>query len=503
MDFHIPLVLGAADFFKEQVSTNIFQADIFYAIATVTLFLLVVAVGLIDAGLVQRKNLLDVWIGKFAAAFLAGLGMFVIGYAIWQVSFYEAFEIPKPWGEAISQWWAGGANVTALPQTLNPELAPENDVFQIFLVFFVAYAMAGGALLHSAGLERVKHLPMNIIAAVAGTIVMPILLYLTWGSVGPLDKIGVHDYLGTFSLYIFTGTWALIIAWRAGPRIGAFFEEKIDPSQPGTGLLGHKPHNLGLTALGVGLVLFCVPFLALGCGYIVPGAGYFGISMTNSGFGLVLENVFMSFLGGAITGFAISYLTKNPIMALLGPVAGYIGCSASFDIGRPLGILVVSMIAPLVVYAGYLLMQRWKIDDKKIVPLALFGGVYAALAAGIVGAGKATGGYFELENGDYAFQHASITFGHQLLGVVVTIGISAVTGLVLVLALEKTIGLRVDRDKEIEGLDEADWGSGPVHEFEDLPSLAPAAMAAAEAASATSPDASPAPGSPPPAPAAG
>ena len=129
MDVHIPLVLGAADFFKEQVSTNIFLSDTFYGIATITLFLLVVAIGLIDAGLVQRKNLLDAWIGKLAAAFIAGLGMFLIGYAIWQVSFYEAFEIPKPWGEAISQWWAGGVNVTSLPQTLNPELAPENDVF--------------------------------------------------------------------------------------------------------------------------------------------------------------------------------------------------------------------------------------------------------------------------------------------------------------------------------------------------------------------------------------
>jgi ammonia channel protein AmtB len=498
MDVHIPLVLGAADFFKEQVSTNIFLSDTFYAIATVTLFLLVFAIGLIDAGLVQRKNLLDVWIGKLAAAFAAGFGMFMIGYAIWQVSFYEAFEIPKPWGEAISQWWAGGVNVTSLPQTLNPEIAPENDVFQVFLVFFVAYAMAGGALLHSAGLERVKHLPMNIIAAVAGTIMIPILLYLTWGSVGPLDKIGVHDYLGTFSLYIFVGTWALIIAWRAGPRVGAFFDEKIDPSRPGTGLLGHKPHNLGLTAAGVGLALFCVPFLALGCGYIVPEVGYFGISMTSSGFGLVLENVFMSFLGGAIAGFAIAYLTKNPIMALLGPVAGYIGCSTSYDIAKPLGILVISLIAPFVVYAGYLLMQKLRIDDKKIVPLALFGGIYAALAAGVAGAGKATGGYFELENGDYAFQHASITIGHQLLGVVVTVGISAVSGLVLILLLEKTIGLRVDRDEEIAGLDEASWGSGPPHEFEDLP-RAPVPVAAATA----NPDAPPAPGGPPPAPAAG
>ncbi len=499
MDVHIPLVLGAADFFKEQVSLTVFTSDIFYAFATVSLFLLVVAIGLIDAGLVQRKNVLDMWIGKLAAAFFAGAGMFLIGYAIWQVSFYEAFEIPKPWGEAISQWWAGGVNATSLPQNLNPELAPENDVFQVFLVFFVAYAMAGGALLHSAGLERVKHLPMNIIAGVAGTIVIPILLYLTWGSVGPLDKTGVHDYLGTFSLYIFVGTWAAIIAWRAGPRVGAFFDEKIDPSRPGTGLLSHKPHNLGLTAAGVGLALFCVPFLALGCGYIVPEFGYFGISMTSSGFGVVLENIFMSYIGGAVAGLLIAYVTKNPIMALLGPVAGYIGCSSSFDVAKPLGILAISFIASFVVYGMYLLMQRLRIDDKKIVPLALGGGIYAALAAGIAGAGQATGGYFELENGDYAFQHATITIGHQLVGVGATLGISLVTGLVLIIGLEKTIGLRVDREDEVVGLDLAKWGSAPPQEFEDLPPSAPATGGTPPPTTGTPP----APGAPPPAPAAG
>jgi Amt family ammonium transporter len=497
MDLHLPLVLGAADFFKEQVSLEIFTSDIFYAIATIALFLAVVAIGLIDAGLVQRKNLLDMWIGKFGAVFCAGAGMFLIGYSIWQVGFYEAFEIPKPWGEAISQWWAGGSNVTALPQSLSPEIAPENDVFQVFLVFFVAYAMAGGALLHSAGLERVKHLPMNIIAAVAGAIVIPILLYLTWGSVGPLDKLGVHDYLGTFSLYIFVGTWGLILAWRAGPRVGAFFEEKIDPSRPGTGLLGHRPHNLGLSAMGMGLLLFCVPFLALGCGYFVPEFGYFGISMTSSGFGVVLENVFMSYLGGAAAGFLIAYVTKNPIMALLGPVAGYIGCSCSFDIAKPLGILAISFIAPFVVYATYLLMQKVRIDDKKIVPLALGGGIYAALAAGVAGAGQATGGYFELENGNYAFQHATITIGHQLLGLGATLGISAVTGLVLIVGLEKTIGLRVSREAEVAGLDESNWGSGPAHEFEDLPAVSPAAYSAADEPRMAASEV------PPPAPAAG
>lgn len=463
MDVHLPLVLGAAEFFKEQVSTNIYLSDVFYALATVFLFLLVVAVGLIDTGLVQRKNVLDVWIGKLTASMIAGLALAIVGYAIWQVQYYEALGIAEPWKQAIEDWWIGGTNVTTFSQFLDPKVAFENDVFQIFLVFFVAFAMVGGALLHSAGLERVKHLPMNIIAAVAGGIVIPLLLYLTWGSASPLTKNGLHDYMGVFSLYILVGVWSLIIAWRAGPRIGAFVDRH---PTPGTGILAHRPHNLSLTAVGVGLALFAVPFLALGCGYVIPDVGYFGISLTTSGFGVVLENIFMAFFGGAIVGAIISYITKNPIMVLLGPVAGYIGCGAAMDIAKPLEMFVVAAIAPLVVYAVYLVLLRLRIDDKKIVPLTLGGGVYAVLAAGIVGSGDKTGGYFEITEGDFAFQGATINLGHQIVGLAVTLGIAIVTGLALVLLLEKTIGLRVPSEQEYAGLDETLWGSGPGHEEE-------------------------------------
>ncbi len=461
------LVLGAATFFKEQVSTEIFLLDTFYGVATVSLFLLVVAVGLIDTGLVQRKNVLDVWIGKLISAMVAGLGMAVVGYAIWQIQFFQAFAIDDPIKEAIKAWWIGGTNTIALPQTLDPALAPENDVFQVFLVFFVAYAMAGGALLHSAGLERVKALPMYIICAFAGTLIIPILLYYTWGSVSPLTKNGVHDYMGSYSLYILVGVWSLIIAWRAGPRIGAF-----EPVKHPGGILSHRPHNLSLTALGVGLALFCVPFLALGCGYMVPDSGYFGISGTNSGYGLVFINIFMSFMGGAIVGAAISYATKNPIMVLLGPVAGYIGCSASFDVGKPLSMFVVSAIAPFVVYGTYLLMLRLKIDDKKIVPLTLGGGIYAVLVAGIIGNGHVTGGYFGL-TGSFEFQNSTINIGHQVVGLAVVLAIAAISGLIVVLGLEKTIGLRVPEKAELEGLDHSYWSAGPTDESE-IPAPAPA-----------------------------
>jgi ammonium transporter, Amt family len=473
MDALLSGVLAQGEFFKEQVSTNIYLLDVFYGLATVSLFLVVVAVGLIDTGLVQRKNVLEIWIGKMMSAMIAGLGLAIIGFGIWNAQFYEAVGVPTPWGQAIEDWWLGGTKTETYAQFLDPATAFENDVFQVFFAFFVAYAMVGGALLHSAGLERVKAVPMYIICFVAGAIVIPILLYLTWGSTSPLTKNGLHDYVGVYALYIVVGVWALIIAWRAGPRIGTFADKEghptsraiqLDADAPGPGVLGHRPHNLSMTALGVGLLLFCVPFLALGCGYIVPDVGYFGISLTTSGFGVVLINIFISFCGGALMGAIISYVTKNPIMVLLGPVAGYIGCAAAFDVGKPIEMLLVSFLAPLPVYGTYLLLLRMRIDDKKIVPLTLGGGIYAVIAAGIVGAGDKTGGYFGITEGEYTFQGAEISIGDQLLGLLVTLGISAVSGLVLILLLEKTIGLRVKEHDELAGLDHSFWGSGPVDE---------------------------------------
>ena len=458
MDSLVGSVTPVASFFANQVTGSSYVEDIFYALATVCLLFVVAAIGLIDAGLVRRKNLLDTWVQKIICSLVAGLGMAVIGYAIWQAQYYEAFGIPNPVGQALKDWWIGGAALTHFSQNLDPKLFPTADVFQIFLVFFVAYAMVAGALLHSAGLERVKALPMYVICLVAGTIVIPIVLYYTWGSTSPLTNRGVHDYIGTYSLYVVVGVWALLIAWRAGPRLGAF------KNHPRT--IGPIPHNLGWSAAGVGILMFAAPFAFLGCGYIIGGSGYFGISLAKSGFGIVLVNIFMAYIGGGLAGALIAYRTKNPIMALIGVAAGYIGAGASLDIGLPWQIFIVSFIASFVVYGVYLLLYRLKIDDKKIVPLALGGGIYSAIAAGIVGAGDKTGGYFGL-TGKYAPQHASITIGWQLVGLLVTLAIALVSGLIVILGLEKTIGLRVTEEQEVVGLDQTYWQAPPSPYYDD------------------------------------
>lgn len=452
-------VLAGSGPFKAQVTNSVYLQDIFYALATVCLLFVVAAIGLIDAGLVRRKNVLDTWVQKLVCALIAGGSLAIVGYAIWEIQYYVAFAIPHPVTQAIKDWWLAGPNLTHFAQQLDPNVSPQADIYQVFFVFFVAYAMVAGALLHSAGLERVKAAPMYVISAVAGGIVIPVVLYLTWGSVSPLTNRGVHDYIGTFSLYIVVGVWALIIAWRAKPRLGAF---RADART-----IGPVPHDLGLSALGVGVLLFAAPFAFLGCGYIVAGSGYYGISLTTSGFGLVLVNIFMSYIGGGLAGAIISYRTKNPIMALLGVAAGYIGAGASLDIGKPWQILLVSFGAAFVVYWTYLGLARVRIDDKKIVPLALGGGIYSALVAGIVGWGAKTGGYFGL-TGKYAPQHATINLGWQVVGLVVTLFIAGVSGLIVIVGLEKTIGLRVSEQDEIRGLDDTYW-KAPPSPYADLP----------------------------------
>jgi Amt family ammonium transporter len=442
----------AASFFKEQITENIFLEDVFFGIATICLLLVVMAVGLIDTGLVRRKNTLDTWIQKVLAALISGGAFLIIGYGVWQWQYYKAFGIPSPLSQAIKDWWLFGPNMTKFAHELDPKLAPSADVFQVFGAFFVAYAAVWAALLHSAGLERVKAKSMYILAFLGGGVMMPIMVYLTWGSVSPLTNRGVHDYLGIFSLYIFVGVWAVILAWRAGPRIGAFTK---DPRTTG-------PHayNLGTSASGTALLLFATPFLALGCGFLIADSGYFGISMTTSGFGIVFLNVCAAFVGGSVGGGLLAYRLKNPLFVVLGPVAGYVSCAATLDIGRPWECAIIAFFGPAAFMLVYELLKRARIDEKKVAPLGLGCGIYGAIVAGFIGNGDKTGGYFGL-TGEYGFQNASISPGWQLAGVGVTVGVALISGLVFIIGLEKTLGLRVSEEVELAGLDASNWLSPP------------------------------------------
>jgi ammonium transporter, Amt family len=437
-------------FFKDQVSSTNYELAIFFAVCAACTLLATLGLAFIDSGLARRKNLVDTWVQKLVAGFITAGSFVIIGYAIWIWQYYTALGIPHPLKQAIDDWWIGGTAMTHFSQTLDPKYYPQTDVYQVFGAYYLAFAFFIGALLHSTGLERMRARVLFPTCVVIGGIVWPILSYLVWGSASPLTNRGLHDFTGVYSVYLFIGSWSVVTAWRLKPRLGSFgADDAVEPP---------APHDLTQIAIGVFLLIFSLPIIVLGCGYIVPGVGYFGISLTTSGFGIVITNVIMAFIGGGVVGALLAYRLRAPMWALLGPIAGYIACGALLDVAVPWKIFLVSCFGPLAAFGTYRLLERLRIDDQKIGPLAFGPGLLAAVASGLLAANVRTGGYFGL-TGKYGFQHAHITLGWQLLGIVVSVAFGA--GCALLLALIANRRMRIPRFVEHHGLDAFHWGIPP------------------------------------------
>jgi ammonia channel protein AmtB len=441
------LVVAQAEGFADQATTQIFTEDVLYAVAAMSVLLVVLGLTLIDMGLARQKNVLDTALQKLAAALIAGGTTFIIGYAIWNWQFYQVAGLNL--GDALGDWWIFGDGMTENATSLDPAAFPFADVQQVFVVFFATFSMATLALIHSSVFERIKPLPLFVMAAFIGLFASPFAGYLGWGSAAWLTNEGVHDLEGVFPLYIFAGTWALVLNWRLGPRLGSVTEHPLG-AMP-------TPSNNALVVVGVVFILFALPFIALGSGYIVPEQGFVGISMTSSGFGIVVMNVVTAMCAGLLMGVALAYRLREWFWLVLGPLAGVVAAGTFLDVSDPWVVALVGLAGPLAALVVRRLAFRLGIDDPKVVPLGLGAGVFGAILVGFVEWGTATGGYFTGE-GDYAFQHAEITPWWQLIGVGAVMALSGISAVVFSLFFERFGGLRVSEEAELEGLDRTYWG---------------------------------------------
>jgi ammonia channel protein AmtB len=209
--------------------------------------------------------------------------------------------------------------------------------------------------------------------------------------------------------------------------------------------------------MGVLMILFAVPLLVLGSGYIAPDVGYMGISLSSSGWGIAFTNVVVAYSAGALSGAVIAYRLKEWVWVALGPIAGVVITGTMIDIAKPWVILLVALCGAPVALLTRRIAFRLGIDDAKVVPLGLGCGVVGAIACGFIEWGTKTGGYFGAK-GAYALQHAQVTPWWQLIGVLAIIGLSGGSMLVMALIFERVGGLRVSEEVEIGGFDMAYWG---------------------------------------------
>ena len=301
-----------------------------------------------------------------------------------------------------------GPSVAGIFGTPNPTGTAgwEGDIpSAAFLVFQTMFCATAATIVSGAVAGRTKFHAYLFYCVLISAFIYPVSGHWTWGG-GWLSELGFHDFAGSAVVHSVGGWLACTGALFVGPRLGKYRNGKVY-AIPG--------HNLSLASLGVFILWF----------------GWFGF---NPGSQLAASG------DANATAIGNIFLTTN-ISAAAGALAGI---TAGCDMVSPFGALCIGTISGLaMVFAVSFFDTRLKIDDP----------VGAISVHGVCGTlGTILTGLFALDGG-LLYGGGTAMLGIQTLGALTTAGWALAAGFVLFGILKKTVGLRVDKRVEEEGLD--------------------------------------------------
>jgi ammonium transporter, Amt family len=217
-----------------------------------------------------------------------------------------------------------------------------------------------------------------------------------------------------------------------GPRIGKYNGKKVN-AIPG--------HNIGLGALGVFI-------LWLGWFGFNPGSQ---LAASGSANAIAISHIFvttnLAAAAGALAATIISWMRwgkPSLSFALNGALAGLVGITAGCAVVTATGAVLIGLISGAVlVFAVTFIDNVLHIDDP--VGAVSVHGVCGALGTIMVGLFSESTGLF--------YGHGTAQLVSQLIGVVAVAAWAGVTGFILFKILKATVGLRVPKRIEEEGLD--------------------------------------------------
>lgn len=301
-----------------------------------------------------------------------------------------------------------------------------------FVIFQTVFCATAATIVSGAMAERTKFSAYLVYSLIISAVIYPISGHWIWGG-GWLSQLGFHDFAGSTAVHMVGGIAAFIGAKMLGPRIGKYTKDGSSRAIPG--------HSLTLGALGVFILWFCW-FGFNGCSTI---------SMTGDDAILSASNIFVTTnIAAATAATAVMIITwlrfRKPdvSMTLNGALAGLVAITAGCDLVSPIGAFFIGLIAAFVVVYGIEWIDKGlKVDD----PVGAIGvhGLCGATGTILTGVFALDGGLFY--GGGFAF------LGTQLLGVLSVAAWVGITMTLVFLVIRKTIGLRVSREEELDGLD--------------------------------------------------
>jgi len=373
------------------------------------------------AGLVQAKNVVSVLMHHFALACLLSVLWVVAGYSL-------AFSGDGAWVGDLGNLFMSGLGFGNVSGSI-----PES----VFAAFQMTFAIITPALIIGAYVERMKFAAILWFSALWLLVVYALVTHWVWGG-GIMAAWGVMDFAGGIVVHATAGSAALVCALVVGKRRN--FPQSL-----------HPPHSPILTMIGASMLWI----------------GWFGFNggsalAAGNGAGMALLVTHIAAATAALVWMFIEWLRfgrPSLVGIVTGMVAGLATVTpASGFIGVPGG-LILGLAGGVACYIAVdILRVRMKIDDSlDVFAVHGVGGILGSLLVAWL-ALPAFGG-LGLADGI----SATSQFGVQLLSVAITIGWTVIASYVILRVISVVIGLRVDQQDEIEGLDLSQHGERGYH----------------------------------------
>jgi Amt family ammonium transporter len=386
------------------------------------------------AGLVRKKNVLATMMQSFILMGLVTVLWALFGYSL---VFHEGNRFIGNFGYLFLH------GVGAAPDPDYAETIPQ----QTFMVYQLMFAIITPALITGAFAERMKFKAMLVFMLLWSVIVYAPMAHMVWGKGGFLNAalggtIPTLDFAGGTVVHVTSGVSALVCALYLGKRLG-FPKEHLAPHSVVLSVIGACLLWVGWFGFNAGSALSAgslatSAFVATHFGAAAAALGWAAAEWYVNGKASVLGAI-----SGAVAG-----------LVAITPASGFVGPMSSLAIGAIAGVFCFLMVTKVKGKFGY-------DDSLDAFGVHGAGGTLGAILTGVF-AVKAINPIFK--NAQGVATAVGMIDGHpsqvlnQLVGVAIAWILAAVGTLVILLAVDWAIGLRVTEEQEVQGLDLSQHG---------------------------------------------
>ncbi|MRD48776.1 ammonium transporter [Caenimonas koreensis] len=370
-------------------------------------------IALFYAGMVRKKSVINTMACVVAITGLVSLLWFIAGYS-W------AFTPGNGFIGNSSRMWFEGLNYLKDPgKVMVSHIAP-NIPESVYSMFQLTFAIITAALVVGSFVERMKFSAMLWFVGLWSLLVYAPVAHWVWEPGGWLAQMGALDFAGGSVVHINAGVSGLVCAYFLGPRRGY-------------GREAFEPFNLGLTMAGAGLLW--VGWFGFNAGSAVASDGRAGLAMAVTHIAAAAGAMSWMFGEWVIRG-------RPSLLGLCsGLVAGLVAITPASGFVTPSSALIIGTVAGLACYWGATALKRLLRADDSLDVFGVhgIGGIVGCILTGVL-SNKAISGV-----------EGSVVV--QLIDAGAVLLYSGVMTAILLVFVRFLVGLRVDEQTELTGLD--------------------------------------------------